>query len=342
MKILDEIKSLIEKSENPIFFYDDDPDGMVSYLLLKKYFKKGEGFIVRVRGKNLDEEKFFLRKIKERSPDLVVFLDKPTLTQELFDRIHVKKIWIDHHTPVKVKGVVYYNPKKEIKKNQPVSYVCYQITKQDLWLAAVGVTADWSDLLIKDFRKKYPEFVDIKGGPGDYLYKTKLGEIARRFSFILKGKTEDIRKSVNLLLRIEDLEEIWEGKTKEGKALLGKVNKIKKKYDKLLTEALKENKRGKFLIFRYASKISFTSELANELVHRYSKKIIMVARETSYEEIRISLRSGEKGVKVLPILKKTLEGIKGKGGGHEHACATIIKKEDFNNFIELFKENVKK
>ncbi len=344
MKTLDEIKNLIEKSDNPLFFYDDDPDGLVSYLLLKKHFGKGEGVIIRVRGHKLNEEEMYLRKIKEYSPDLVVFLDKPTLTQDIFDKIHVKKIWIDHHSIVKVRGVVYYNPRKEVKKNQPVSYVCYQITKDNLWLAAVGVTSDWSDLLVKDFKKEYPELIPLNGKlkPDDVLFNTKLGELARIFSFVLKGKTSDVRKMVSLILKIESPEEILEQKSIEGKELYSKAEKLGKKYKKLLEEALKLNKKEKVLIFRYSTRdVSFTSELSNELIHKYPKKVVLVAREAE-EELRISLRSGENGVNLPKLLEKVFKEVDGKGGGHEHAGAALIKKEDFNDFVELVKDNAKK
>ena len=107
-----EIRTILEDSSNPLFFYDDDPDGLVSYLLLKRKYKKGTGIIIRVRGMHgVDEDELYLRKIEENHPDVVVFLDKPTLNQEIFDKIDVKtKIWIDHHEPVKVKNVIYYNP----------------------------------------------------------------------------------------------------------------------------------------------------------------------------------------------------------------------------------------
>jgi len=71
---LDEIKSFLNKSENPLFLFDDDPDGISSFLLLKRYFDKGKGVIVKASPK-LPE--VYTRKIDEYRPDLVVILDKP-------------------------------------------------------------------------------------------------------------------------------------------------------------------------------------------------------------------------------------------------------------------------
>ena len=34
---IQEIRGFLEKAENPLFLFDDDPDGLTSYLLLKKH-----------------------------------------------------------------------------------------------------------------------------------------------------------------------------------------------------------------------------------------------------------------------------------------------------------------
>jgi intein/homing endonuclease len=205
--------------------------------------------------------------------------------------------------------------------------MCYQITKDNLWLAAVGVTSDWSDLLVKDFKKEYPKLVKLKGKfkPDDVLFNTELGELARIFSFVLKGKTKDVRKIVGLMLKIKDPYEILEQKTNEGKELYQKAEKLKKKYERLLKEALKMNKRGKVLVFRYSTTdVSFTAELANELIHMNPDKVVMVAREAE-EELRISMRSGEKGVNLPKILEKVFKEVDGNGGGHCLHSDTLLQ-----------------
>ena len=346
MDKIKEIRKILEKSSNPLFFYDDDPDGLVSYLLLKRKYKKGIGVIIRVRGMHgVDEDELYLRKIEENHPDVVVFLDKPTLTQEIFDKIDVKnKIWIDHHEPAKIKDVLYYNSLIEDKKNNPVSYICYQIVENDLWLAAVGVTADWSTALFKDFKKEYPEMVEnLKGAvkPDDVLYNTKLGELSRRFSFMIKGKTKDVRNIVNLLIKIKDPYEILEKKSKEGEELYDKSQKGMKEYNLFLKKALNEEKDSGVLVFKYHSEtMSYTSELANELIHRNPDAVVLVARDTE-EQVRVSLRSGENGINIPKMLKSIFNEMEGDGGGHIHASAASIHEKDFNKFVEKVKKYVK-
>src|SRR3989344_3558509 len=95
MKVsLEQIKEFLNKSENPLIFFDDDPDGLCSYLLLSRYFKKGYGVIIKASPK-LDIS--YLRKVEEYCPDLVLILDQPSIEQEFVDKINVPIIWIDHH-----------------------------------------------------------------------------------------------------------------------------------------------------------------------------------------------------------------------------------------------------
>ena len=348
MTNLETIRTLLKKSNNVLYFYDDDPDGLVSYLLLKRGFGKGVGVIIRVKGLSLNEEELYLRKITEHNPDLVVFLDKPTLNQDVFDKIGVKKIWIDHHDVVDVEGVYYYNPRiKNKRDNKPASYICYKITKKDLWLGAVGSVADWSLVLFNSFKKKYGDLVgDVKNFKNikadDVLYNTKLGELVRIFSFILKGKTSEVKKNVEMLARINDPYEILDKKTENGKILFESAEKINKKYGPLLKEALDEirKNKGKVAAFRYVSnEISFTSDLANELIHRYPGKVIAVSRIKD-EMMRVSLRSSLSNIELPNVINKIFNEMKGTGGGHEHAVAVEIHKDDYEKFITMLRKYV--
>ena len=348
MTSLAKIRKLLKESNNPLYFYDDDADGLVSYLLLRRGFGKGVGVIIRVRGLSLNEEELYLKKIDEYNPDLVVFLDKPTLNQDIFDKIHVKKIWIDHHSVVDVKGVNYYNPRMLDKKNnQPTSYICYKITRKDLWLASVGSVSDWSLVLFSKFKKSYKDLSEeIKSSwkvkPDDVLYDTKLGDLIRIFSFLLKGKFNEVNKNIEMLLLINDPYEILNKKSENGKKLFEAAEKVKKQYLNLLKKALDEVKKSKSRVIDFAyisDNVSFTSELANELTHRNPGKIIAVARIKD-EQMRISLRSSVNDIELPRVLEKIFTEMKGSGGGHEHAVAVEIHSEDYKNFIKLLRKYV--
>ena len=40
-KQINEIREHLEKAQNPLFFFDNDPDGLCSFLLLQRYIGRG-------------------------------------------------------------------------------------------------------------------------------------------------------------------------------------------------------------------------------------------------------------------------------------------------------------
>ncbi|MFT4326664.1 MAG: DHH family phosphoesterase, partial [Candidatus Woesearchaeota archaeon] len=112
----EEIREKLQTCENPLIFFDDDADGVCSFLLIYKYLNKGHGVIV----KSTPEIKAdpYIRKITEYMPDLVIILDKPKVEDEFLKGISCDVIWIDHHEPQTItqKNVYYYNPEVEGKQ----------------------------------------------------------------------------------------------------------------------------------------------------------------------------------------------------------------------------------
>ena len=56
-----EFRKLLDSSERYLFFFDDDPDGLCSYLLLRKYLGRGKGVVVK-SNPTLSTE--YLRKVR--------------------------------------------------------------------------------------------------------------------------------------------------------------------------------------------------------------------------------------------------------------------------------------
>ncbi len=339
-KEIAEIRKELEESNKPLFFFHDDPDGVCSFLQLYRYVREGHGVIVKTTP-NVDER--FLRKVEEYQPDKIFIVDLAMVEQEFIDNAKTKIIWIDHHEPLKRHGnIKYYNPRiKHPKRNIPVSYMCHQIAGDDLWIGMTGCIGDWYWPDFSDeFKKKYPDLVAKPiDDPEVALYTTELGKLVRIFSFILKGKTKDVMKCIKILTRINDPYEILKQKSSAGRFIYKRFEKINKEYQKLLDYAVEEHRLiDDLLIYTYAHrKISFTSDLANELLHRYPNRIILVAREKS-GEMRMSLRS--KGIKLPQILKKALKGVEGYGGGHENACGANVTKIHFDKFVENLRKQL--
>ena len=96
--------------------------------------------------------------------------------------------------------------------------------------------------------------------------------------------------------------------------------------------------KEKILVYTYSDdKMSFTGDLANELLYKFPDKVIIVGRKKN-DEVRMSIRS--RGIVIPQILEKSLSGLEGYGGGHEYACGANVKQDDFNEFIKRMKANL--
>ncbi len=333
---LQEIRNHLDQATNPLFFFDDDTDGLSSFLLLYRKYKKGHGVPVKAPQ---TEELLYLRKIQEYNPDLVVVLDRPVLPQNLLNQIQQPVIWIDHHEPVQREGVTYYNPMVSTKgDNRPTSYWCYQVVKQDMWIALIGIIGDWYvPEFLKEFEHK--ELIGKYKTPDDILFETEFGKLIKACNFALKGRTPDIRKHIAALMKIDSPLEILNQTTPRGKYIYSHYEKINQGYEKILQQALKTKGKDGVFVFTYpTTEQSFTGTLSNELLHRLQEKILIIAREKD-GEMRISLR-GKKTV-ILPIVKQALEKAGGSGGGHEMACGANVKKEKFPLFVEEIRKGLK-
>ena len=52
-KQVKEIREHLEKAQNPLFFFDNDQDGLCSFLLLQRYIGRGKGIAIDGRAKAL-------------------------------------------------------------------------------------------------------------------------------------------------------------------------------------------------------------------------------------------------------------------------------------------------
>ena len=337
-KQTEEIRKILDASARPLIFFDDDPDGICSFALIYKYLKDGAGVIIKTKPE-IDEK--FLKKVEELQPDLIIILDLALVTQEFIDKAKTPILWIDHHTPVKRHNVKHFNPRNKYPdKNVPTSSLCYEVTQENLWIAAAGTIADWTwPEFADEFKEKYPDLLPKEVvDPEKALFETPLGKLIQILSFGLKGTTKDAMKTAKILTRIKSPYEILKKTTAQGRFIYKKYLSLKTEYDRLIKTALAQKSDDKILLFNYeGSRNSFTTDLANELLHKCPDKVIIIARESS-GEVKMSLRSKE--IIIRTVLEKALEGVQGYGGGHEHACGANVKKEDFDRFIENFKKQL--
>ncbi len=347
---ISEIREHLDKAQNPLFFFDNDNDGLMSFLLLRRFIGRGKGVVVK-GSHNLSEN--YYRKINELSPDYIFVLDIPNVEEEFLKRANkdaLPIVWIDHHnveqpcieTRVSLTSHLflfsYYNPYHVDKNNEPVSYLCYKIVnqKEDIWLAIIGCISDYYlPDFYKEFKEKFPELAKKNPKtPFDVFYDSEIGRIARILDFSLKDITTNVVNMMRFMMKVKGPMDVLEENSKT-KQILKRYNEINKKYQAILKKA-RQCVGEKMIYFQYGGDLSLTSNLSNQLSYEFPKKII-IAIYVNKNIANISIRG--KFVDVREMTLKAIKGIEGaRGGGHEHATGARMSVSD----LVVFKKRIEK
>lgn len=337
-----QLKDALQHAKHPITFFHDDPDGLASFLLFYRTITEGKGYCVKAYPQITAD---FARHVEAYGADVVFVLDIAMVDQEFIDGVHQPVFWVDHHTPLQRERVKYFNPRVTTGDNIPTPVLCWQVMgeerPQDLWLATTGSIGDWYfPPYAKEFQKQRPDLLPPEiTTVEEALFNSLIGTLVKVFSFNLKGPTSEVNKSIKILTRIENPDEILKQTTSRGRLLWKKYQLINRTYEEMLAAISKTATKDKLLVYTYThDKLSLTKDLSNELLYRFKDKIIVLGREKE-GEVRCSLRAPA-GVQLEKALQKALVGIQGYGGGHEQACGAGIKKEDFEQFLKNLRQEL--
>jgi single-stranded DNA-specific DHH superfamily exonuclease len=341
-KQIKEIREHLEKAQNPVFFFDNDQDGLCSFLLLQRYIERGKGVPIK-SFPELDPDYF--RKVSELNADYIFILDKPVISEKFWkevEQVNVPVVWIDHHeVQIKVPDFVnYYNPiYNKNKTNEPVSALCYQISqrKEDIWIAVIGCI---SDKFLPDFYdkflEKYPDLGCKVEDAFDVYYKTEIGKIGKLIGAGLKDKTTNVISMLRFLMSAKTPYEVLEESNKNF-LMHKRFEHINERYQRLLKEAIESNDSSSdVLFFQYGGDLSMSSELSNELSYKFPDKFVVVMYMKG-AKANISGRGKNIREKVLKIIGE-IEGA--SGGGHEDAVGAQVKISDVELFRKRFLELV--
>jgi len=329
---LQEIKEQLEKSQNPLFFFDNDVDGLCAFLILRRAIERGKGVAIKSFP---DLKAQYIRKVEELNPDAIFILDKAEVSKEFIDAIEEKNIpitWIDHHktqTPQEViKKTSYYN---SLPSAEPTTYIAQKIfnRQEDMWLATIGCIGD---VYLPDFAKKLekisPELLNTNKSPFDILHSTEIGKIVRILNFGLMDTTTNVVKMIKYLFKAKNAYDILE-ENQYTRQLHKRYNQLNEFYNKQVNKAEANfNQNSKILFFSYGGDASMSSEISNKLYYKHKDKTIIVAFKRP-EKVNISIR----GKNALEITKKITKSIKDStGGGHKEATGAMIPIDKFNEF----------
>lgn len=344
-KQVNEIKEHLNKAQNPLFLFDNDQDGLCSFLLLQRFIKRGKGYPVKVSPKMTKD---YFKRVRELNADYIFILDQPEVSEEFFQEVrenNIPTVWIDHHyiPNIKIpKFIKYYNPvyNSKERKSEPTTALCYQVTQQkkDIWLGVIGCIADnFVPEFYEQFKKQYPELSIDSDSAFEIFYKSEIGKIARMLGFGLKDRISNVIQMMKMLYNSENPYDIL-NESKENKALISRSLNLEKKFDKLIEKAKKQISE-KLLFFRYEGDISMSADIANKLTFLFPEKIIAVIY-TKGPRANISAR----GKNVREIVLKAIKTIEDStGGGHESAVGAQINKNHIdkfeNNLIKIIKNS---
>ncbi|MCK4649825.1 DHH family phosphoesterase [Candidatus Pacearchaeota archaeon] len=333
---LQEIRNQLETSQNPLFFYDNDVDGLCSFLVLRRALDRGKGVAI----KSFPELKAqYTKKIDELNPDVIIILDKAELSKEFADHAEEKGVpilWIDHHeskTPQEtIQKTSYYNSHPSA---EPISFIAQKIFNrpQDLWLAIIGCIGDvYTPDFAEQFAEENPDLLPKNTDAFTALQTTTIGKIARMLNFGLMDTTTNILKLIKYLFKATTPYDLLE-ENPYTKQFHKRVNQLEAFFQKQIQKAEAQlDKKSSLLFFTYSGNTSMSSEISNRLAFNHKDKLIVVAFLRP-EKANISVR----GKNALKITKTAIENILGAtGGGHEKATGAMVPISDF----EKFKSNI--
>lgn len=363
------IRKLIKNSKNPLMFFDCDTDGGTSYLQLKKAFPQIVGFPMN---KDYEKHKLLLDKITDKTDLIIIFDIPFLVDEFLVGIGNIKIIWVDHHLEnsqdqIKKYKIVHFNPLDlDLNDNRPSSYWAFRVAnlKENLFYVTLGSVSDFFLLdVIKKFydfdKKSFNSLFNItddkrkelflflkKNSFNDkkskeereywirYLtYESNLIDFKNLFDLMYKLKEEeDVFKALKIISKMDAFE--LRSNINNGRGLLfQEYSNMIKKYKVLLEKAILENKNNEKLIyFEYSGRASFTRQLSEELCYRFLKHrvVMIVFRKENSDSISLSFRGNN--VDVNELVRNSLKGLQGQGGGHKFSAGALIKAKDFDEF----------
>ena len=338
---LQEIRDKLESSQNPLFFFDNDADGLCAFLILQRAIGRGKGVAIK-SFPDLKEQ--YLKKVEEMNPDTIFILDKPELSKEFVEGVKEKSIpiiWIDHHETKTPKEVIektsYFN---SLPSAEPTTYIAQKIfnRQEDLWLAVIGCIGD---VYMPDFAEKFsernPELLNSKFSAFDALHSSEIGKMVRMLNFGLMDSTTNVIKLIKYLFKAKNAYDLLE-ENQYTRQFHKRYLQLNEFYNKQVNKAETNfDPKSPVLFFSYSGNTSMSSEIANKLYYNHKDKLIVVAFKRP-EKINISIR-GKNALKITKEAIKDLEGA--TGGGHTEATGAMIPVDEFEKFKEKIKQLIK-
>ena len=331
-------KKKLDKYSRPLFLFDDDADGVCSFLMLYRYFDGGAGVIVKG---NPELQASYLNMVTEHRPDCIIILDKPLVSEDFFKGTNLPIFWLDHHELQQPSKSFYLNPKTYLPNEaSSTSSVVWDILTTDNnldkaqfeWLCLLGAISDWDLRPINNLDVSLASLIgNGDKGVEDILFNSRLGLAIKIINFNLKGKKHEAMKSIKAMNNLVGIFDLLDNSSDASVYLHKKYKIINDEYE-LIKSGVSGSSENPVLTFKYDSDVaSITAELSNELIYLNPDKIVLVARPHRKRYL-CSLRS--KKLDISDTVSGVAEKYGGYGGGHKNACGASIPIDYFDLFVE--------
>lgn len=338
MKRAVEFLKKIKQKDDVIIIFNNDADGICSGVLVEKILYEVTGKRSYMIAQPMPPEKNLLRKIQSTLPTKIILTDmaidqQPQLVRKLASISDV--LILDHHQLKKDMNsgnVVHYNPRMEKSHvYQSTSYIAYKIcsmikdVQDSLWVAAVGMVADYdltySQDVVEEIRKKF----DIQGK----LYDSWIGRIADMIEAARSSKAYTCEQMLEIIFSAKSEEDVL-----KNHVFLEAYKEVQNEIMTVLTDAETNSEiTDRIMFYNIKSKYNLSSFISTRLSEIYENRLIVVYQKAG-SRIKVSARC-QKGMNVGKIMETATEGI-GSGGGHEAAAGATFDVQSW----EVFKNNV--
>ncbi len=339
---LEEIREHLENAKNPVFFFDNDPDGLCSFLILQRYIGRGRG--ISLRGHSSVTKSFF-KRVEELKADYIFVLDRAVFEDDflkLANEANIPVVGIDHHDIPRQNIEFYYNTFETSGKTEPTSYLCYKATrkKEDMWLAVIGCIADcYIPEFLEDFKKEYPELAGNYKSAYDIRYNTDLGKVIHVLAFGLFDKTSNVVNMMRFLMKAKGPYELLE-ENKKTKSFLDKYESINKRVDDIVKKVEEKiESKNNNLYFTYGGDMSVSQYVADK-VNYHQPDLILVIGFIKGNSIKYSIRGSKDVRSAMLNAIKDIEGA--TGGGHKNSCGAQLTLDNSEKFKKIFFEEITK
>lgn len=359
-------------------FYDDDPDGICSGIILEKTLGFKEIPVVERIPFSNDLAPFsdkFNAVVKDRRLNVLLMtdfniagfghLDAYLKFRKLFPDIDV--IIFDHHQDSSDYKTDYYFNSNELQGQilgnqlccskfvfEVCKLICSDISKFS-WLKAIGIIADsnqetWGRDVVRLIEKLNSDLINSPDESireynipeeSDEFFQNPFGKVANLIFYGLAKSSSEISKIYDILFTAKGIFEV-EDKLKEYSLIEDEVDDYIENFNYYLKNAYTPSDELHIFEMEVKGEYDLQCILSNLLSHQNEDILFIIYRKKKDNFIYASLRLQNKSINMGSLAELAADFPDGNGGGHIPAAGIKIKKDDFKPFKKkLFEKLIK-